>query len=265
MSLRHESALAWADDLSAAAEPRLGILEAYALQRHPAALEHMGDDGAGLARVAAAKGSGMAGLWLLLPLLLAVVAPVIGFAALLGDPLGYHRLDGDVSVPIAGACFVVAAVVQVVAALRWLRGPRPRDGQLQLLGFGTALFAALSWWVMGSAGSLAAVAGSGGWRTAVLVAGVLGLVLGVLVLALGRGGASDVAERSAARAPASGDPLGAALAAIPEDELQRIREDRDAAIALLVERGRLAPEVADRARRARLGTLHSIDAELRQR
>lgn len=261
MSLRHESALAWADDLSAAAEPRLGILEAYALQRHPAALEHMGDDGAGLARVAGAKGSGMAGLWLLLPLLLAVVAPVIGFAALLGDPLGYHRLDGDASVPIAGASFGVAAVVQVIAAVLWLRGPRPRDRQLLLLGFGTALFAALSWWVMGSAASLASVAGAGGWRTVVLVAGVLGLVLGVLVLALGRGGAA--AAVAGAGAPADRDALAAVLAAIPVDELRSIRDDRDAAIALLAERGRLDASIAERARRAELGTLHRIDAELR--
>ncbi|MBO1769778.1 hypothetical protein [Agrococcus sp. TF02-05] len=260
MSLRHESALAWADDLSAAAEPRLGILEAYALQRHPAALEHMGDDGAGLARVAGAKGSGMAGLWLLLPLLLAVVAPVIGFAALLGDPLGYHRLDGDASVPIAGLCFAVAAIVQVVAAVRWLRGPRPRDRQLLLLGLGTAVFAALSWWVMGSAASLASVAGAGGWRAAVLVAGALGLVLAALVLALGRGDATAAAPHGA---PADRDALAAALAAVPDDELRRIRDDRDAAIALLAERGRLAPEIADRARRAELGTLHRIDAELR--
>ncbi|WP_026374188.1 hypothetical protein [Agrococcus lahaulensis] len=263
MSLRHESALAWADDLSAAAEPRLGILEAYALQRHPAALEHMGDDGAGLARVAAAKGSGMAGLWLLLPLLLAVVAPVIGFAALLGDPLGVHRLDGDVSVPIAGASFAVAGIVQVVAAVRWLRGPRPRDRQLLLLGFGTAIFAALSWWVMGSAASLASVAGVGAWRTAVLVAGALGLVLGVLVLALGRNGGR--AAPAAPSAPAGDAALGAVLAGIPDDELRRIREDRDAAIDLLAQRGRLAPEVADRARRAELGTLHRIDADLRAR
>jgi hypothetical protein len=262
VSLRHESALAWADDLSAAAEPRLGILEAYALQRHPAALQHMGDDGAGLARVAAAKGSGMAGLWLLLPVLLAVIAPVVGFAALLGDPLGYHRLDGDVSVPIAGACFAVAAVVQVVAAIRWLRGPRPRDGQLLLLGFGSALFAALSWWVMGSASSLASVPGVDAWRVAVLVAGVLGLALGVLVLALGRRGAvPEAAPRGASDASA----LGAVLAGIPDGELRAIRDDRDAAIALLAERGRLAPEVADRARRAELGTLHRIDAELRAR
>lgn len=263
MSLRHESAFAWADDLSAAAEPRLGILEAYALQRHPAALEHMGDDGAGLARVAGAKGSGMAGLWLLLPFLLAVIAPVIGFAALLGDPLGVHRLDGDVSVPIAGACFAVAAIVQLVAGARWLRAGRPRDRQLQLLGFGTALFAALSWWVMGSAASLATVAGVGAWRTAVVIAGALGLVLGVLVLALGRGSAGPAPAAPAA--PAGDAALAAVLADIPEVELARIRDDRDAAIALLAERGRLAPEVADRARRAELGTLHRIDAELRAR
>lgn len=261
MSLRHDSALAWADDLSAAAEPRLGILEAYALQRHPAALEHMGDDGAGLARVAGAKGSGMAGLWLLLPLLLAVIAPVIGFAALLGDPLGYHRLDGEVSVPIAGACFGVAAVVQVVAAVVWLRGPRLRDRQLLLLGFGTAVFAALSWWVMGSAASLASVAGVGGWRSAVLVAGVLGLVLGVLVLALGRGAAAVTAAPEDARAHR--DALAAVLAGIPDHELRSIRDDRDAAIALLAERGRLEPSIAERARRAELGTLHHLDAEQR--
>ncbi|MCR8671472.1 hypothetical protein, partial [Agrococcus sp. HG114] len=180
MSLRHDTALAWADDLSAAAEPRLGILEAYALQRHPAALEHMGEDGAGLARVAGAKGSGMAGLWLLLPLLLAVIAPLIGLAALLGDPLGFHRFDGDVSVPIAGVSFVVAALVQVAAAVRWLRGSRPRDRQLLLLGFGTALLAALSWWIMGSAPGPASAAGAGAWRAAVLVAGALGLALGAL-------------------------------------------------------------------------------------
>ncbi|RWR22038.1 hypothetical protein D8Y24_08340 [Agrococcus lahaulensis] len=265
MSLRHESALAWADDLSAAAEPRLGILEAYALQRHPEALAHMGDDGAGLARVAAAKGSGMAGLWLMLPALLALIAPLIGLAAILGDPLGLHRMDASTSVPIAGACFAIAAVVQAVAAGWWLRGRRERHGTLLLLGFGTALLAGLTAWAMSSAGALQAVADAGPWRVPVLIAGVLGLALGVLVLVAGSRVDAGAAEREAAERAHDGDRLRAALATIPASELDRIRADRDGAIALLVERGRIPAETGERAQRAELGTLHRIDTEARGR
>ena len=263
MSLRHETAAAWADDLSAAAEPRLGILEAYALQRHPAALEHMGEDGAGLARVAAAKGSGMAGLWLMLPALLALIAPLIGLAAILGDPLGFHRMDASTSVPIAGVCFAIAAVVQAVAIVWWLRSRRERQGTLLLLAFGTAVLAATTWWVMGTASSLQGFDGAATWRIPVLVAGALAVVFGLLLLALGHA-PSDDAERDAALRAHDGDALRAALARIPDAELQQIRADRDAAIELLAERGRLPRPIADRARQGELGTLHRLDQELQR-
>ncbi|WP_306232993.1 hypothetical protein [Agrococcus beijingensis] len=253
MSLRHETATAWADDLSAAVEPRLGILEAYALQRHPDALQHMGEDGAGLARVAAAKGSGMAGLWLVLPALLAIVAPVIGFAAVVGDPAGFHRMEASTSVPIAGVCFAIAAVVQLVAAIWWLRSGRARHYMLFILAFGTAVLGAATWWVMGAASSFDGFDGAAAWRVPVLIASVLGAAYGVLMLALGRPAGVDEAA-----APAGGDGLHAALAAIPGDELREIRADRDAALARLVERGKLSAEVAGRAARAELGTLHRL-------
>lgn len=262
MSLRHETAAAWADDLSAAAEPRLGILEAYALQRHPEVLEHMGEDGAGLARVAAAKGSGLAGLWLMLPALLALIAPLIGLAAILGDPLGFHRMDASTSVPIAGVCFGVAAVVQVIAAVWWARGPRERHGTLLLLAFGTAILAAATWWVMGTASSLQGFGGAAMWRVPVLAAGALAVVFGLLLLVLGRR-PDPSADHDAAMRAQDVDVLRAALYRIPGDELQGIRADRDAAIALLVDRGRLPSGLGDRARRSELGTLHRLDAEQR--
>lgn len=263
MSLRHPTALAWADDLSAAADPRLGILEAYALQRHPGALEHMGDDGAGIARVAAAKGGGMAGAWLILPALLALLAPLIGFAAILGDPLGFHRMDASTSVPIAGVCFVIAAAVQVVTAVWWMRGARHRDGTLLLLAFGTAVLGALTWWIMGTASAMQGFDGAAVWRVPVLIASVLALLLGVLVLALGRRADPERAAQDAARSAHDGDALRTALSHVPDDELMQIRADRDAAIALLVERGRLPADVGERARRAELGSLHRLDAELK--
>lgn len=253
MSLRHETATAWADDLSAAVEPRLGILEAYALQRHPDALRHMGADGEGLARVAAAKGSGMAGLWLFLPALLAIVAPVIGIAVIVGDPAGFHRMDAASSVPIAGVCFAVAAVVQVVGALWWLRSGRTRHYMLFMLSFGTAALAAGTWWVMGTASSFDGFEGAAAWRVVVLVAGVLGAAFGVLMLVLG-----SAAAEAAPREQTDSNGLQEALAAIPVDEQQEIRADRDAALAILVERGKLSPETAERASRSALGTLHEL-------
>jgi hypothetical protein len=264
MSLRHETAAAWADDLSAAAEPRLGILEAYALQRHPAALEHMGEDGAGLARVAAAKGSGMAGLWLMLPALLALIAPLIGLAAILGDPLGFHRMDASTSVPIAGVCFAIAAIVQAVAIVWWLRSRRERQGTLLLLAFGTAVLAATTWWVMGTASSLQGFGGAATWRIPVLVAGAHAVDFGLLLLALGHAPDRDAAQRDAALRAHDGDALRSVLARIPDAELQQIRADRDAAIALLAERGRLPRHLADRARDGELGTLHRLDQELQR-
>lgn len=254
MSLRHETATEWADDLSAAVEPRLGILEAYALQQHPDALRHMGEDGAGLARVAAAHGGVKAGLWLVLPALLAVVAPVIGFAAVVGDAAGFHRMDASVSVPIAGVCFAIAAVVQVVAALWWLRSARARHYTLFILSFGTAVLGAATWWVMGAASSLDGFPDAAAWRLPVLLAVAAGAAYGVLMLALG----GPAAPETEVLTRADADGLRAALAAIPDDELRAIRADRDAALARLVERGKLTQETAERAARAELGTLHRL-------
>jgi hypothetical protein len=256
MSLRHETATEWADDLSAAVEPRLGILEAYALQRHPDALRHMGEDGAGLARVAAAKGGGMAGLWLVLPALLAIVAPVIGFAAVVGDPAGFHRMDASTSVPIAGVCFVIAAIVQVVAAVWWLRSGRVHHYMLFVLAFGTAVLGAATWWVMGAAASFDGFQGAAAWRVPVLIAALLGAAYGILMLVLGTPAAPG--PESEAPAHVDADGLRAALAAIPGDELRAIRADRDAALARLVARGKLDAALADRAARAELGTLHRL-------
>lgn len=260
MSLRHESALVWAGRFPASMDVRLGILEAYAMQRHPAALQLMGDDGRAIARSAASSSRSNAPLLLLIPVILALAAPIVGLAAILGDPAGFHRMDASASVPIAGASFALAAIVQVVAAVLWWRDGRVRHHLVLMLGFGTAIFAAITWAVMQGASALDGFDDWAGWRLPVAVAGVLGLAFGILQIALGRG--RPVVETESVDVAAQQE-LRAVVDALPVEEREAIVHDRNAAIALLIDRARLPAELGDRAMRAELGTLHLLDPELK--
>lgn len=257
MSVPWKSAVELAERMSGDHSPGIAAFEAYAFQRHPDALQNMGSGGRGMrrsmARGGAARAARAAGTTIAL---LSLIAPIIGLAAILGDPAGFHRMDASTSVPIAGVSFAVAAVTVVVVAILWWRGERSRHPLTLLLGYGTALFAALTGSVMATASSFDGFDGWQAWRIPVVVAGVLGLALGVL---------ASVAGGRRGPAPAGADEqrsLRDAIAAIPAEERAMILQDRNAAIAIMVEKGRFSAELGERAMRAELGTLHLLEAEL---
>lgn len=258
MTLRWKSAVELAERMSTESTLGFGVYEAYALQDHPDALEHMGEAGRGI-KGSKQRGSASTALQgaLVIPMLLLLIAPIVGFAAILGDPLGFHRMDASTSVPIAGVSFAVSAVLQVVMALQWWRNGRSRHALWLIYGFGTALLAGGTWITMANAAAFDGFGGWEVWRAPVLVAGVLGLAFGVLILALGQRPAPRPVDLEAQRS------LRTAIDAIPGDERARILEDRNAAIAMMVEKGRWSPEIGERAMRAELGTLHLLDDELR--
>lgn len=256
MSVPWKSAVELAQRMSGDYSPGIATFEAYAFQRHPDALQHMGRGGRAMrktmARGGAAKATHAVGTTIAL---LSLIAPIIGLAAILGDPAGFHRMDASTSVPIAGISFAVAAVTVVVVAILWRRGERSRHPLHLLLGYGTAGLAAMTWLIMVTASSFDGFEGWQAWRIPVAVAGVLGLAFGVLVSVAG----------GRAAAPIDGDEqrsLREAVEAIPADERATILEDRNAAIAIMVEKGRFSSELGERAMRAELGTLHLLEAEL---
>jgi hypothetical protein len=257
MSVPWKSAVELAERMSGDYSPGLGTFEAYAFQRYPDALQHMGRGGRGMrrsmARSGAAKASRAAGTTIAL---LSLIAPIIGLAAILGDPAGFHRMDASTSVPIGGISFAVAAVTVVVVAILWWRGERSRHPLNLLFGYGTALFAALTWFIMATASAFDGFDGWQAWRIPVAVAGVLGLAFGVLVSVAGGRGTPAPVDAGEQRT------LRAAVDAIPADERAMILQDRNAAIAIMVEKGRFSPELGERAMRAELGTLHLLEAEL---
>jgi len=241
------------------------MLEAVACQAHPEVVATFGEDGAAVAellgrRPAGAVRRGLTGIGILLAVI-GVLAPVVGVAVLGAESYLIDRVPADVSVPIAAVAFAVGAVTVVVAAIAWWRGGATWSGLLCGLGVVAAVcgvFASVS---------MPTVSGRDGYALDVLMLVpvwatlVLGVLLALLVLSRFRVREPD--ETDAARGAVTVSERHAAEQAarsIPEAERAAIIADRDEALGILAERGLIDQETRERAVRAPLGTLFTLDA-----
>lgn len=263
VSLSHDSALAWAEQQSASATPRLGMLEAYALQRHPEALAQAGPDGAALAALVAPRGAGAAmrdvGGWLVgLGLVAVLLAPLVGMASLLGDPVGVWRMSIADSAPIAGVCFALAALVQLVVLGVWAARGRRRSPLWLSVSIATAVLGAIALWFGSGLAQSAGFGAWAGWSLPIIAAIAIAVLAAALQLLLARAPVATPEASEPATAVGGATPH-AALAAMTPAARREVLADRDAAIASLERRGLLDADVAARARSASLGSLHLLD------
>lgn len=270
MSTPYPDARSWAQDHSLANVPRLARLEGIAFQSHPEVVETFGADGqslAGVVRAGRGRSRGRSASTAVLVVLgiLILLAPVIG-VAIYGDAPAYiaptaEPYPAEVSVPISGICFAVAALTQLVLAIVWLRGGARRSVELGTVAGATtvlAVFAAIG---------LPNVSAQDGfdlgawivpvWAT-ILIAGPL-----TVAIILRRGVRPDApAESPDVRMPATvSDRERARLlaAAVPAPEREVIAADRDDALRILADRGLIDADVLERALVADLGTLFTLD------
>ncbi|SEB94613.1 hypothetical protein SAMN04489806_2197 [Paramicrobacterium humi] len=269
MDSPYPDARSWARDHSLANVPRLARLEGFAFQQHPEIVATLGDDGAAMARFARererrrspATRAGNAAI--LIVGLIAVLAPITG-VAVYGDapvhiaPTG--PLDAHIAVPIAGVCFVIAALTQLVLWAVWLR-QRALWSPL-LLGF-AVLTAVLAGFAAIGMPNSAARDGMplGGWMLPVWLTLVIAAALAVAVVLRYRARAADPEPDAVPLAPTVSDRERArqAVAQLPEEEREAIQDDRDDALQILAERGLLDDDTLRRALDADLGTLFTLD------
>lgn len=269
MSFLHPSARAWAEDHSLSSEVRLAQLEVMAYQRHPEIFQHFGGDGAAIAHRlrASEKKSPLRGilavvLWAII--LGAFIAPITGLAVLMGDRFEFFRIEAQRAMPIAGVMFIIAAVAQAVLLVIWL----VRRARFSWPEFSVHLVAAIM--AVLALGTMPGIAELDGyeswqqWQGPVFVALGVAVVAALIMLARFR---VRVAEGDGEAAPESGLGAGdirARIAALPWDERQAIIDDRQAALAVLHQRGLIDADTLERALSRDPGTLYLIDAERRR-
>lgn len=266
MTLAHADARSWAEARSSAETPRLGMLEAVAFQSHPEVVATFGEDGKSIAALlirqrATNKGRTTGGMLLFLGLL-AVLSPVVGMAVLGAGTYLIDRVPAPTSVPIAAGAFAVAVVMLAVALVMWMRSGAFWSGMLCGIGVVAVLSAGFSAISMPNVSArdgyaLPALALVPVWLTL-----ALGLVLVVALLLRFRVRVADAREPARAAVLTVGDRAAAATAAaaLSPQERAAIKTDRDAALQVLGDRSLIDSEMLERALRADLGTLFTLDS-----
>ena len=267
MTFHHPSALIWAQEHSLASPVRLGVLEVMAFQQHPEIYALFGSDGAlraereSVPRRSVARRVGATLVIILI--VLGAIAPVAGMTVLASDRFGFFYVDASRSVPIAGVCFAIAALAQLVLLIGWLiRGAR-FDG----LPFGTVVVAAVMASItLVSIPNHSAHDGFEGWEAwypPVLICLGISVISAVAMLLRFRVRAPETHEAP----PAVPSPtvaistIRSRVAALPYPERQAIAADRDAALATLHQRGLIDDQQLELARTRDLGTLFVMDGE----
>ncbi|GAA3896747.1 hypothetical protein [Microbacterium invictum] len=270
MSFRHDSAQAWAEEHSLAAPLSLARLESVAFQDHPDVYRHFGADGAALAgTVGAPKPSSgrRAGRFVLgLLMVVAGLAPIAGYAVLIGDRFQFWVMPAERSVPIAGVCYAIAAVALVVALIVWAIGGARWSPLLLVFAIIAALCAVSSSWTMPSISQEQGVIGWEFWHGIVIACAVIAVFTVVAVLIRFRvrpAEEEDDAPPDRASAALTRTTVREQVAALSYDERNAILADRNAALDVLLERGLLGAEQHDRAHARELGTLYLLDGESR--
>ncbi|RAZ31733.1 hypothetical protein [Microbacterium sp. SMR1] len=268
MSFLRTTARGWAEGHSLAADVRFAQLEAVAYQRHPEIFQHFGADGAAMAHRLHANAK-RSSLYRILDVVLwslvigAFFAPIAGLAVLMGDRFDFHRIEAQRAMPIAGAMFTVAAVSQATLLVIWLvRGARFSWPEFSIHLVAAAM-ALLALGTMPGVAELDDYTGWQQWRVPVLIAlGVAGLAaLGMLLRFRVREPDGD-----GEGAPETGLSVGdirARIAVLPAGEHQAIVDDRNAALAVLHERGLIDAGTLEQALGCEPGTLFLLDAERR--
>lgn len=181
------------------------------------------------------------------------VAGVAGVAAVLSSPdLGSSRrgFEVEVAVPLAGACFTLAALYMIAVLVEWLDSGRPRSPGRVTLALLTAVPAAITVPVLLSVRT-DVPSSAMGWSVPVWLAGALALLCLGLVLA-----AADPATptRPGTRLPLDVDSLSATEVAGLLNLRQRI-------LRILADRDQIEPELVERARSVPLGRLHMLETD----
>jgi len=267
MTFRHPSALIWAEEHSLASPVRLGVLEVMAFQQHPEIYARFGSDGAIRAeRESVPRRSVARRVGETLVIILAVLgasAPVAGMAAIGGDEFDFFRMDASRSVPIAGVCFAIAALAQLVLLIGWLISGARFSGLL----FGVVVVAAVtSGFTLAGIPNISAIDGFEGWEAwypPVLICLGISVISAIAMLLRFRVRAPETQEAP----PAVPSPTVAVsairsqVAGLPHLERQAIAADRNAALATLHQRGLIDDAQLERARTRDLGTLFVMDGE----
>lgn len=235
---------------TAGARPDLAALERGILAGHPEVIAAIDADD--VTRVG--RGSAMRNIGAVVVMAVILLAPILGVAI-----YGEHPYLGNVpttppstSVPIAGTCFALVVVAQLVIAAVWLRRGALWSVPVLLYGLwsgGLALFAAL-----GTA-NVAAAAGYDptGWRTPIVAAAVCG---GATVLAV----LARVGARARVPAHVTGwQRVRRTVAALPKRERDALRARRDAAIRELADRGLITEARRVSASGSALGELRRME------
>jgi hypothetical protein len=256
MSRAPLSAVEWAKALPRGGRVPWDELEAHVLREHPDLLALLGPAGAQVRRPSRWVIVLLAPVIVIVGLIgLAVVwAPIWGLTTLLGDQFGIEDVDGRSAIPIAGIALLISMGVQIVLLIRLAIGRRSTEG----IGGGTAILAVLMLIAIVLIGTRQDVPGWEGWAAAAAATGFLGAFV-------------EVGERRPSRRPPRGpivpeeEPpaerlardarIDAAVRALPDDERERLLDDRRRALEWLRMVGTISPDEAARAHRAPLGRL----------
>lgn len=262
MSFRYDSARDWAVDHSLAAPLSLARLESVAFQDHPEIYRHFGGVGAALADTAGApkrSGGRSAGRIVLgILMVIAAIAPIAGYGALVGDRFQFYLMPAERAVPFSGVSYAIAVVALVVALIVWVIGGARWSPLLLVFAVIAALCAAGSSWTMPGVAEDAGYDHWRGWRAVVITCLVLALVTIALVLARFRVRAPE-SDDVAPAAPLTAGTVHERLSTLSRAERDAILADRNAALEVLHERGLLDADLLARARDRELGTLYLLD------
>lgn len=267
MSFRHASAQDWAHDHSLADDVSYGRLEIMAFQHHPDIYSLFGSSGALLAeRESTPTRSAprrMGAAFVIILAILGVVAPVAGAAMLVGDRFSFYVMDASTSVPIAGICFIVASVMQLVLFITWLVGGGRFDWMLAvpvLVAVVSATFALIN---IPASAERDGYEGWELWYPAAVVCLVLsGLVL-LAMLTRFRVRREEVMEQPAALPSqiVAIATIRSLVTALQREERVAIMADRDEALATLHARGLIDAGEWEHARAQPIGMLFTLDDE----
>lgn len=269
MTFTYPDARTWAQEHSLANVPRLARLEGFAFQRFPEVVAAFGSDGAAMAeRALRPKRSKVArgGTFLLALIVIAgVLAPAAGVG--MYSELPPHLaptvvpLDASIAVPLASVCFMVAALMQVVTWIWWLRtGARWSPILLGLAAY-TAVMAVFAAFGLPNRSAAHGYTGFAPWLWPVWLTLVLSVALFIGVLLRRKVRRDDTEEPPATRRLGVQDRehARALVRTVPADALASVQADRDDALRILENRGLLREQELELALKADLGTLFTLD------